>query len=154
MRESPIFIIDTDAAKLRGLLAARTGPRVGRDHEHLFDLAAELERAFVVDPGAVPSGVVTLNSLVRVADLLTGERRELRLVFPAEADPAAGRVSVLAPLGCALVGCREGEMVEWEMPGGLRRLRIDKVTAPDAVRARARNVPAPFATSRSAEDRA
>jgi regulator of nucleoside diphosphate kinase len=153
MRESPIFIIDTDAAKLRGLLASRTGARVGRDHEHLFDLAAELERAFVVDAGAVPSGVVTLNSLVHVTDLLTGDRRALTLVFPSEADPAAGRVSVLAPLGCALVGCREGERVEWEMPGGLRRLRIDKVTAPEAPPARRGKMRTPVAPSLSAEDR-
>jgi regulator of nucleoside diphosphate kinase len=129
MRNLPIFIVDTDAAKLRGLLAARFADRQGRDQEHLEDLASELERAFVVDAGAVPSGVVMLDSEVRVADLLSGERRDLTVVFPSEADPPAGRISVLAPLGCALMGSRQGEVVEWEMPGGLRRLRIDKVTA-------------------------
>jgi regulator of nucleoside diphosphate kinase len=127
MRESPIFIIDTDAAKLRSLLASRTGSRVGRDQEHLLDLAVELERAVVVDADAVPRGVVTPGSRVEIVDLQSGERRGLTLVFPLEADPAQGRVSVLAPLGCALIGCREGEVVEWEMPGGLRRLRIETV---------------------------
>ena len=127
MRESPIFITDRDAAKLRGLLAARAADREGRDQEHLFDLATELERAHVVNADTVPVGVVVVNSRVQVTDLVSGDRRELTLVFPSEADPAAGRVSVLAPLGCALMGCREGEIVEWEMPGGLRRLKIVKV---------------------------
>lgn len=130
MRESPIFITDTDAAKLRGLIAAREGAVERLDQGHLTDLASELERAFVVNADAVPSGVVMLNSRVHVADLLSGERRKLTLVCPSEADPVSGRVSVLAPLGCALMGCREGQIVEWEMPGGLGKFRIDKVTSP------------------------
>jgi regulator of nucleoside diphosphate kinase len=128
MRENPIYILESDAAKLRGLLASRGGHADGRDQEHLSDLASELERAFLVSAEAVPSGVATLNSHVQIVDLVSGERRELTLVFPSAADPGSGRISVLAPLGCALVGCREGEIVEWEMPGGPRRLRIDKVT--------------------------
>lgn len=132
MRESPIFIIDTDAAKLRGILAARASEREGRDQAHLDDLATELERAIVVDAEAVPNGVVMVNSGVEVVDLTSGVRREFTLVFPVEADPVAGKVSVLAPLGCALMGCREGDVVEWEMPGGLQRLRIDRVSSPES----------------------
>ena len=124
MRNSPIYIVDADEARLRGLLASRAGDRRGRDQEHLLELAEELERAFVVDANDVPGGVVMLHSRVQVMDLTSGERRELTLVFPSEADPAAGRISVLAPLGCALMGYREGDIVEWEMPGGLRRLQI------------------------------
>ena len=60
-------------------------------------------------------------------DLSSGERREYTLTYPAEADVAAGRISVLAPLGTALLGYREGDEFEWQMPGGLRRLRIEKV---------------------------
>lgn len=132
MRDSPIFIIDKDAAKLRGMLAARWGERNGLDQEHLLDLSWELERASVVHADAVPSGVVMLNSQVQVTDRLTGERHTMTLVFPSEADPVAGRVSVLAPLGCALMGSRAGEIVEWTMPGGLRSLKIDKVSSPGA----------------------
>ena len=80
---------------------------------------------------AIPSGVVMLNSRVQVTDRLTGERHTMTLVFPSEADPVAGRVSVLAPLGCALMGSRVGEIVEWTMPGGLRSLKIDKVSSPE-----------------------
>lgn len=130
MRESAIFIIDTDAAKLRGMLSTQVHDRSGRDQGHMLDLALELERAFVVKADAVPSGVVMLHSRVQVTDLLSGQCRELTLVFPSEADPVSGRISVLAPLGCALMGYREGQIVEWQMPGGLRRLRIDKVGSP------------------------
>lgn len=132
MRNAPIFIIDKDAAKLRGMLAARKGDRNGLDEEHLLDLSGELERASVVHADAIPSGVVLLNSRVQLTDRLTGKRHTMTLVFPSEADPGAGRVSVLAPLGCALMGSRVGEIVEWTMPGGLRRLQIDKVSSPEA----------------------
>ena len=129
MRESQIFITEPDAARLRGLLAGRAGD--SRDQEHLDELASELERANVVAANAVPPGVVALHSQVRVVDLATGERQQLTLVFPWEASPLAGRVSVLAPLGCALMGYREGDVVDWLMPGGPRRLRIEEVQAPE-----------------------
>jgi regulator of nucleoside diphosphate kinase len=71
--------------------------------------------------------VVTLHALVHVLDLQSGERQEVVLVSPAEADVKERRISVLAPLGTALLGYREGDEVEWLMPGGLRRLRIERV---------------------------
>jgi regulator of nucleoside diphosphate kinase len=125
MRDRPIVVNESDAARLRGLLAARAD--AVRDQEHLHELAEELERALVLEPGDVPREVVTMHSHVRVLDLATGDRRELELVFPAEADVGAQRISVLAPLGTALLGYREGDEVEWLMPGGLKRLRIEKV---------------------------
>jgi regulator of nucleoside diphosphate kinase len=130
MLDSQVFIVEADAARLRGLLSARTRDSHGRDQGHLLALAAELERATLVDAADVPGGVVTLHSRVRLVDLDTGERSELTVVFPSAADPGAGRVSVLAPLGCALMGYREGKVVEWTMPGGLRRLRIEEVLPP------------------------
>jgi regulator of nucleoside diphosphate kinase len=62
-----------------------------------------------------------------VLDLVSGERHELTLVLPRESDAGTGRVSVLAPLGTALLGYRVGDEIEWLMPGGLRRLRIEEV---------------------------
>jgi regulator of nucleoside diphosphate kinase len=66
---------------------------------------------------------------VRILDLSNGTRQELTLVGPAEANVSARRISVLAPLGTALLGYREGDEVEWLMPGGVRRLRIESVQA-------------------------
>jgi regulator of nucleoside diphosphate kinase len=125
MSDRPIVIADATARMLRGLLAARTATR--HDQEHLQELGVELDRALVLAPGEMPANVVTMHAGVRVLDLQSGERQELILVSPAEADVKARRISVLAPLGTALLGYREGDEVEWLMPGGLRRLRIERV---------------------------
>jgi regulator of nucleoside diphosphate kinase len=110
---------------LRSLLAARSATRY--DQDHLQDLGVELDRALVLAPEEMPANAVTMHARVRVLDLQSGERQEVVLVSPAEADVKAGRISVLAPLGTALLGYREGDEVEWLMPGGLRRLRIERV---------------------------
>lgn len=128
MRDQPIFVAENDALQLRGLLAARSS--AVRDQEHLAGLAAELERALILETGRVPRDVITMHSHATVLDLTSGERRELTLVFPWQANVSAGRISVLAPLGTALLGYRVGDEVEWAMPGGLRRLRIEKVSQP------------------------
>jgi regulator of nucleoside diphosphate kinase len=117
-----------DARMLRALLAARTASH--RDQEHLDELDFELERAVVLDPIEVPANVVTMGSRVRVLDLGSGERREFVLVYPADADVSASRISVLAPLGTAVLGYREGDEVDWIMPAGLRRMRIERVFPP------------------------
>jgi regulator of nucleoside diphosphate kinase len=90
-------------------------------------LERELERAVVVKPEKVPPTVVTMNSEVEVMDLDTGERRSLTVVFPALAGIEAGRVSVLAPLGTALLGSSQGSQVTWQTPRGARQLRVERV---------------------------
>jgi regulator of nucleoside diphosphate kinase len=125
MQDQHIVISRTDAARLRDLLATRG--RAKRDHDHLHELAAELERARVADPDEVPADVITLDAGIQVLDLTSGERRNLTLVLPRESNATVGRISVLAPLGTALLGYRTGDEVEWRMPGGMRRLRIERV---------------------------
>ena len=125
MRDLPILITQTDAVRLRALLAARASS--ARDHEHLHELEMELERARIATPDEVPENVITIHSRVRVLDLASGEPRDLMLVLPTESDAAAGKISVLAPMGIALLGYRAGDVVEWRMPGGVRRLRIESV---------------------------
>jgi regulator of nucleoside diphosphate kinase len=137
VREHPIVITESDAEKLRELLAARA--RAKHDQDHLHELAAELERALIAKPFEESEDVITMHARVQVLDLVSGKRRELVLVFPREADLSAGRISVLAPLGTALLGYREGDEVEWLMPGGLRRLRIERVRQPT----QGRTVPPP-----------
>jgi regulator of nucleoside diphosphate kinase len=90
-------------------------------------LERELEHAVVVKPEQVPATVVTMNSEVEVVDLDTQERRSLTLVFPSMAGIESGRVSVLAPLGTALLGCCEGTRVAWQTPRGARRLQVERV---------------------------
>lgn len=126
MRERSIVVTEVDARRLRGLLA-RQNEAPTRDWAHLQVLKSELERARVLLSEEVPADVVTMHSEVRVRDLATGEQDNYTLVFPLEADVLAKRISVLAPLGTALLGFREGDTLEWMMPGGMRRLRIERV---------------------------
>lgn len=138
MSNRKIEISEPDARVLRALLRSQESARL--DQEHLDDLRVELERAIVLDAHELDATVVDLNAVVRVRDLQSGHRQVLQLVSPAEADVSAGRISVLAPLGTALLGYREGDTVEGRMPGGVRRLLIEEVRqvrAPPADRAAA-----------------
>jgi len=125
MTDRQIVISEPNARVLRNLL--RTRKAAPHDQEHLQELSAELDRALVMEPSQVSPTVVTLHAAVRVRDLESGQRQELTLVSPREADVSAGRISVLAPLGTALIGYRQGDVVERLMPGGLRRLLIEEV---------------------------
>jgi regulator of nucleoside diphosphate kinase len=91
-------------------------------------LRRELERAIVVSSAAMPPDVATLDSRVRYRDETEGVTRTVSLVYPSQADAAKGKVSVLAPVGTALLGLSEGESIEWAFPdGSLRRLTLEKV---------------------------
>jgi len=131
MRERPIVVTEFDARRLRELLA-RQSETSSLDQVHLQQLQSELERARVLLWEETPTDVVTMHSEVRVLDLESGDRSDYALVFPREADVSAKRISVIAPLGTALLGFREGDTVEWMMPGGIRRLRIERVHQPVA----------------------
>ncbi len=110
---SLIVIAEADARRLAFLLQAE-GP--GRDATHLRDLRDELERAVIVPAEEVPEGVITMHGCAQVLDLASGVRQELSLVYPHDADPARGRISVLAPLGTALLGYRAGDEISWNSP--------------------------------------
>lgn len=125
MRNHPLFISEAELPRLQAVLAPRL--RDARDRQHLEQLRAELERAVVLESDQMPMGVITMGARVRVRDLSSGERQEMTLVFPEHADVRSHRVSVLAPLGTALLGYREGDEVAWDMPGGPRRLDIERV---------------------------
>lgn len=131
MNKRPIVISESNARVLRGLLHARTGTM--HDQGHLEELRLELDQAIVLDASELSPNVVTMYSDVRVRDLASGHAQQLTLVYPNEADVSAGRISVLAPLGTALLGYRTGNVVEREMPGGLRRLLIEEVLQKPAV---------------------
>lgn len=140
MSSRTIIVTDRDFWPLNALVRARTA-HFTRDREHIDRLEEELVRSVPVAPDEVPADVVTMHSRVRVRDVQSGAERTYALVYPHEADLSSGRLSVLAPLGTALLGYREGDEIEWTMPGGLRRIRIESVRqspAPRALAPRAR----------------
>jgi regulator of nucleoside diphosphate kinase len=124
--EGRIVMSRQDANRLRSLVAAERARR-GQSREHLADLEHELDRARVVEGELLPGDRVAVNSMVRVRDLDSDVAHSYTLVWPSQADAAKRRISVLAPMGTALLGCRAGDRVEWQMPGGLVRLLIEEV---------------------------
>lgn len=126
MPERDIFVTEEDAGRLRTLLVG-VRERSVRDREHLQQLDDELDRARVVPASEIPPDVVTMNSELALRDLDTGEEMVFRIVFPSEANADQHRISVLAPLGTAVLGYRAGDAIEWVVPGGARRLRIERV---------------------------
>lgn len=126
MSERPIEMTVDDARRLRVLLAHEES-RPGADRAALERLRHELDRSRLVPSGRVGPRVVTMQSRVVLRDLDTGEQSTYVLVYPEHADHEAGRVSVLAPVGMAILGYREGDVVEWEVPAGWRRLEIRKL---------------------------
>jgi regulator of nucleoside diphosphate kinase len=112
-----------DQERLEKLLA-KVGARPDLDA-----LRAEIDRAEVVEPEQIPPNRVTMNSRVRFVDEKSKDEHEITLVFPAHADVEKNRISVLAPVGSALLGISVGDTIEWPLPNGRsRRLRVVAVT--------------------------
>ena len=126
MAKREIVITSLDEKRLTAVLNSPAIQR-GPDRERLAELRAELERAVIVEPGEVPADVITMNSKVRVRDRATQEVHEYTLVYPHEADITEGRISVLAPIGTALLGYRAGDVIEWQVPSGTRILEVESV---------------------------
>jgi regulator of nucleoside diphosphate kinase len=126
-----IVITESDMDKLDKLIDSSMYTRVP-DREHLNVLREELDRAHVVDGEVAPPNVVVMNAWVRVTDLGTGLTHDYQVVLPRDADLSRNKISVLAPIGTALLGYRTGSEIEWRVPGGVRRFRIDRVKKPRA----------------------
>ena len=126
MEARTIYITEYDLKRLRELIdEAKRLDR--RGNEYLDSLDAELSRGKVVAPTEVPPDVVTMNSKVRLIDLDTHEEMVYTLVFPQEADRTQSKISVLAPIGTAMLGYRVGDTFTWQVPDGIRRLQVKQV---------------------------
>ncbi|MGB4800154.1 MAG: nucleoside diphosphate kinase regulator [Candidatus Saccharimonadales bacterium] len=89
-------------------------------------LLAELDKSQVVAPADIPNDVITMNSEVRFSDS-SGKPLTYWVVFPEDADVAAGKLSVLSPIGCALLGYTVGDTVELTAPSGVRKLTVEEI---------------------------
>lgn len=116
----PLLMSRLDVERIESLLETPAAQNVDTSA-----LEAELERATIVEPAQMPPDVITMNSTARFLDETSGEERELTLVFPRDADGSAEKVSILAPVGSALLGLHVGDSIEWPLPGGRTiRLRV------------------------------
>lgn len=125
-RTPSIYVTEPDYHRLSALIET-TRERNGVDREYLTKLEAELDRAEIVDPKEIPPEVITMRSKVRLKDLVSGEANTYSLVFPTEADFSEGKISILAPIGTAILGYKRGDTIEWPVPSGLRRLKVDAI---------------------------
>lgn len=120
------YITDLDLKHLGELL--ETAQRFNQhDPANLAELAAELARAQVVTSAQIPADVITMNSTVCLEDLEVGEEMIYTLVFPSEANIDQHKISVLAPIGTAMLGYRVGDTLEWQVPGGISRLKVKQI---------------------------
>lgn len=121
-----IFITDFDLGRLENLLG-KIDMTKSRDTSHLEDLEFELGRAEIVDPKKIPPDVITMNSRVRLLDIDSEEEKVYTLVFPHDADPKENKISILAPIGTALLGYRVGDIITWQVPGGTRQFKVVEI---------------------------
>ncbi|NUN71191.1 MAG: nucleoside diphosphate kinase regulator [Bacteroidetes bacterium] len=121
MNGRTIHITETDRTRLLALL---DNPVLKREGSAMRDLVAEMQRAVIVPSREVPPDVVTMRSRVNVRDRATGEGSTITLVFPNEASLDDGKISVLAPIGVALLGYRVGDVVAWKVPSGMKEFEI------------------------------
>lgn len=120
-----------DPIDLAGLVLAEEDYARLRGIAHNRPLEEELDRAIVVPLDRLPGDIVTMNARCAYFDESANVRREVELVYPEDADPNAGKVSVLAPVGSALLGMAVGQAIDWVFPDGrVHRLRIEQVTHP------------------------
>jgi regulator of nucleoside diphosphate kinase len=126
MRRRSIFITSFDLKRLQNLLSDLDGS-VDVMADNLEGLKKELNRAVPVAPKEVPPDVITMNSTVRLEDCDSGETMVYTLVFPHESRIEDNKISVLAPIGTAMLGYRVGDVFEWNVPAGKRRIRIREV---------------------------
>ncbi|MPT49108.1 MAG: nucleoside diphosphate kinase regulator [Sphingobium sp.] len=127
-RRPPIHMIDNEADSLTGL-AIGAEERLPQVSELLM---TEIARAHIHSADKMPVDVVRMQSTVEFTDGTTGARRQVKLVYPREADIEAGRISILTPIGAGLIGLREGQSIIWPDRGGKERtLTIEKVSHED-----------------------
>lgn len=126
MNQPSLFITTKDVEKLRDLIQDAYYTEY-RGSDYLKKLAEEIARASVVLPGQIPSDVITLNSTARLVDRETKEEMVYSLVFPEDADTPQGKISILAPIGTAMLGYKAGDTFEWDTPGGKRVIRVIEI---------------------------
>jgi regulator of nucleoside diphosphate kinase len=111
-QKKAIYVTEKDLERLERLLsAAGHSPNIKK-------LREELDRATVVDSEDVPHDVVTMNSRVSFMELDTESESEVTLVYPSDADVNRNRISILAPVGAALLGLSVGDEIKWPLPSG------------------------------------
>jgi regulator of nucleoside diphosphate kinase len=121
---NPIYLTEKDYERLHSLVQVQRQNGVAASVD---GLCKELKRAKVVASEEVPANVVTMNSVVRLKDMKTGNAMEITVVYPKDADLSTRKVSVLAPVATAILGCKIGDEVEWPAPQGMLSYKVESI---------------------------
>jgi regulator of nucleoside diphosphate kinase len=121
---NPIYLTEKDYERLHSLVQVQ---RQNGGAAAVDGLCKELKRAKVVASEEVPEDVVTMNSVVRLKDMKTGNAMEITVVYPKDADLSSRKVSVLAPVATAILGCKIGDEVEWPAPQGMLSYKVESI---------------------------
>jgi regulator of nucleoside diphosphate kinase len=119
-----IFITKSDKDKLLKLIYKARYENV-KNNLHLEDLEAEINRADVTSAEVLPGDVITMNT--KAILLIGDDEEEITLVYPSEADISQNKISVLSPIGTAILGYREGSIVDWKVPNGIVQIEVKKI---------------------------
>jgi len=118
-----IYITDNDMKRLKELIMeADNGNK-----KYLRELKDELDKGEVVDSRDIPNNIITMNSKVRLRDINTQKEMICWLVFPDDSNADQGKISILAPIGTALLGYKVGDIIEWKVPAGLTKLKVEEI---------------------------
>lgn len=126
MTKRKIYITEKDKLKLKSLFRATIGVN-SNDLNNMKELLIELERAEVINDDNIDENVITMNSTVVVKDIDTDREFEYTIVYPEYADSSKNKISVLAPVGTALLGYKVGDIIEWKVPAGKRRFLVQQI---------------------------
>lgn len=127
MTERTLYISKNDMEQLLELIdGLRSVPKANQGNLDLLE--KELYSSVQVEPTDIPHDVVTMNSKVAITDMESGEKITYTLVYPSAANISENKLSILAPLGIALLGYRKGDIVEWSVPSGTKKYIIDDIT--------------------------
>ena len=123
MNRKKIIVSSRDYTKLAGIIGSKPGS-CEAEYKELFE---ELKNAVLVEPENIPADVITMNSKVRFKDIEESEDYIFSLVYPEDADTSKGKLSILAPIGTALLGYRVGDKVKWKVPAGIKTFLVEEV---------------------------
>jgi regulator of nucleoside diphosphate kinase len=124
MKPIPVLTI-TDYNTLRKLV------KNAKDSTNIREIALltqELDRAIIKKEGVLDESIIRMNSHVTVEDIKTKQQMNIQIVMPSQSNIKDGKVSILAPLSVAIIGFKENDEVEWQLPAGIKNLKIITVT--------------------------
>ncbi|HPS88085.1 MAG TPA: nucleoside diphosphate kinase regulator [Spirochaetota bacterium] len=123
MNKKRIILNSRDFIKLKQVI----NESIASGHVNAKNLDAELSNALLLEPEKIPSDVITMNTRVSFIDINEAEEFVYTIVYPEDADLANGKLSVLAPIGTALLGYKEGDEIVWNVPAGQKILHVEKI---------------------------